>query len=81
VSRTAWLIRYRDKIREIVGADPKRRSSMVKNTKLASTLLLATFVAASIASTAMAASSANPPQIPGYDNHGNTVPIPNPDRS
>jgi hypothetical protein len=29
----------------------------------------------------MAASSANPPQIPGYDNQGNTVPIPNPDRS
>jgi hypothetical protein len=54
---------------------------MVKNTKLASTLLLATFVAASIASTAMAASSANPPQIPGYDNQGNTVPIPNSDRS
>ena len=54
---------------------------MFKNTKLASALLLATFAAASIASTAMAASSANPPQIPGYDSQGNTVPVPNPDRS
>jgi hypothetical protein len=58
----------------------KRRSTMFKNKKLASALLLSTFVAASVATTALAAGS-EPPQIPGYDRHGGTVPIPNPDRS
>lgn len=53
---------------------------MFKNKKLASALLLTTFVAASAATTALAA-RAEPPQIPGYDRNGNTVPIPNPDRS
>jgi hypothetical protein len=52
-----------------------------KNKKLASALLLTTFVAASVATTALAAGSAQPPQIPGYDRNGNTVPIPNPNRS
>jgi len=47
---------------------------MFKNKKLASVLLLATFVA-------LAAGSAEPPQIPGYDRQGKTVPVPNPDRS
>jgi hypothetical protein len=54
---------------------------MFKNKKLASALLLTTFVLASVASTALAAGSAEPPQIPGYDRGGNTVPIPNPDRN
>ncbi len=54
---------------------------MFMNKKLASMLLLTTFVAASVATTALAAGSNEPPQIPGYDRHGNTVPIPNPDRS
>ncbi len=54
---------------------------MFKSRKLASALLLATFVAASVSTTALAAGSNEPPQIPGYDRHGNTVPIPNPDRS
>ena len=49
--------------------------------KFVSALLLTTFVVSSVATTAMAASSAQPPQIPGYDRQGNTVPIPNPDRS
>jgi hypothetical protein len=40
---------------------------MVKNKKLASALLLTTFVAASVATTALAAGSSEPPQIPGYD--------------
>jgi hypothetical protein len=59
----------------------KRRSTMFKNKKLASALLLATFVAASFATTALAAGSAEPPQIPGYDRNVSTVPFPNPDRS
>ena len=54
---------------------------MFKNKKLASMLLLTTFVAASVATTALAAGSAEPPQIPGYDRQGHTVPIPNLDRS
>jgi hypothetical protein len=54
---------------------------MFKNKKLASALLITTFVATSVASAALAAGSAEPPQIPGYDRHGDTVPIPNPDRS
>ncbi len=53
---------------------------MFKNKKLASALLLSTFVAASVATTALAVGS-EPSQIPGYDRHGGTVPIPNPDRS
>jgi hypothetical protein len=53
---------------------------MFKNKKLACALLLTTFVAASAATTAFAARSAEPPQIPGYDRSGNTVPIPNPGR-
>ena len=52
---------------------------MVKNKKLASALLLTTFIAASVATTALAAGE--PSQIPGYDRQGHTVPIPNPDRS
>jgi hypothetical protein len=63
------------------GTDRKRRSTMVRNKKLASALLLTTFVAASVATTALAAGSSEPSQIPGYDRHGGTVPIPNPDRS
>jgi hypothetical protein len=59
----------------------KRRSTIVKNKKLAFALLLTTFVAASVATTALAAGSSEPSQIPGYDRHGGTVPIPNPDRS
>jgi hypothetical protein len=59
----------------------KKRSIMFKNKKLASALLLTTFVAASVATTALAAGSAEPPQIPGYDRNGGTAPIPNPDRS
>ena len=54
---------------------------MFKNKKLASALLLTTFVAASVATTAFAAGSAEPPQIPGYDRDGKTVPLPNPNRS
>jgi hypothetical protein len=54
---------------------------MFKNKKLACALFLTIFVAASAATTAFAASSAQPPQIPGYDRSGNTVPVPNPDRS
>jgi hypothetical protein len=54
---------------------------MFTNKKLASALLLSTFVAASVVTTALAAGSAEPPQIPGYDRQGGTVPIPNPDRS
>jgi hypothetical protein len=53
---------------------------MFKNKKLAAALLVTTFVAAS-ATTALAATSGEPSQIPGYDRHGGTVPIPNPDRS
>jgi hypothetical protein len=53
---------------------------MFKNKKLAATLLLTTFVVTSVASAALAA-SADPPQIPGYDRQGKTVPVPNPDRS
>ena len=45
---------------------------MFKNKKLASALLLTTFVAASVATTALAAGSGEPPQIPGYDRHGGT---------
>jgi hypothetical protein len=59
----------------------KRRSTMFKNKKLVSALLLTTFVAASVATTALAAGSAEPPQIPGYDRNGSTVPIANPNRS
>jgi hypothetical protein len=54
---------------------------MFKNKKLAAALPVTTFVAASVATTALAASSGEPSQIPGYDRHGGTVPIPNPDRS
>ena len=54
---------------------------MFKKKKIASVLLLTTFVADSIATTALAAGSGEPPQIPGYDRHGGTVPVPNPDRS
>ena len=54
---------------------------MFKKKKIASVLLLTTFVAASIATTALAAGSGEPPQIPGYDRHGGTVPVPNPARS
>ena len=54
---------------------------MFENRKLASALLLTTLVVTSIASTALAAGSAEPPQIPGYDRGGKTVPIPNPDRN
>jgi hypothetical protein len=54
---------------------------MFKNKKLASVLLLTTFVVTSVATAALAASSAQPPQVPGYDRNGNTVPIPNPDRN
>ena len=54
---------------------------MFKNKKLASALLLTTFVAASVATTVLAAGSAEPPQIPGYDRHGGTVTVPNSDRS
>lgn len=54
---------------------------MFNNKKLASALLLATFVAASVATTALAAGSGEPPQIPGYDRNGGTVAVPNPDRS
>ena len=54
---------------------------MVKNKKLAFALLLTTFVAASVATTALAAGSSEPSQIPGYDRHGGTVPVPYPDRS
>lgn len=54
---------------------------MFTNKKFVSAVLLTAFVVASAASTALAANSAQPPQIPGYDRHGNTVPIPNPDRS
>jgi hypothetical protein len=58
----------------------KRRLTMFKNKKLAAALLVTTFVAAS-ATTALAPSAGAPSQIPGYDRHGGTVPIPNPDRS
>jgi hypothetical protein len=58
-----------------------RRSTMFKNKKLASALLLTTFVAVSAATTALAAGSSEPPQIPGYDRQGGTVAVPNPDRS
>jgi len=54
---------------------------MFKNKKLASALLLSTLVAASVVTTALAAGSAEPPQSPGYDRQGKTVPVPNPDRS
>ena len=54
---------------------------MLKTKKFAAALLLTTFVAASAATTALAAGSAQPPQISGYDRHGSTVPVPNPDRS
>ena len=55
---------------------------MFKNKKkFASAFLLSTFVAASVATTALAAGSTEPPQIPGYDRQGGTVAIPNPDRS
>jgi hypothetical protein len=54
---------------------------MFKNKKLVSALFLTTFVAASVATSALAAGSAEPSQIPGYDRNGNTVPISNPDRS
>ena len=53
---------------------------MFKNKRFASALLLTTFVVASVATTALAAGSSEPPQVPGYDRHGGTVPIPNPDR-
>ena len=53
---------------------------MLKNKKLASALLLTTFVVTSVASAALAAGSGEPPQIPGHDRGGKTVPIPNPDR-
>ena len=53
---------------------------MLKNKKLASALLLSTLVAASVATAALAAGS-EPPQIPGYERHGGTVAVPNPDRS
>jgi hypothetical protein len=60
----------------------KRRSTMFKNKKkFASAFLLSTFVAASVATTALAAGSTEPPQIPGYDRQGGTVAVPNPDRS
>jgi hypothetical protein len=55
----------------------KRRSTMFKNKKFASALLLS----ASAATTALAAGSTEPPQIPGYDRQGGTVAVPNPDRS
>lgn len=54
---------------------------MFKNTKIASALLLTTFVVTSVATTALAAGSAEPRQVPGYDRQGKTVPIPNPHRS
>jgi hypothetical protein len=63
------------------GIDRKRRSTMFKNRKLASALLLTTLAVTSVASTALAAGSAEPPQIPGYDRGGKTVPVPNPDRN
>jgi hypothetical protein len=82
VNRTASLIRCRDWVREIIMVlIVERRSTMFKNKKLASALLLTTFVVTSVASTALAAGSAEPPQIPGYDRSGKTVPIPNPDRN
>jgi hypothetical protein len=62
------------------GIDRERRSTMFKNKKLASALLLTTFVVTSVATTALAAGS-EPSQIPGYDRSGKTVPIPNPDRN
>jgi hypothetical protein len=55
----------------------KRSSAMFKKKTLPSVLLLTTVVA-SFATTAFAG---EPSQIPGYDRHGSTVPIPNPDRS
>ncbi len=58
-----------------------RRSTVFKNKKVAAALLLTTFVATSVATAALAAGSAEPPQIPGYDRQGGTVSIPNPDRS
>ena len=54
---------------------------MFKIERFASALLLTAFVVASVATTALAAGSSEPPQVPGYDRHGGTVPIPNPDRS
>ena len=54
---------------------------MFKNKKFAATLLLTSFVVTSVVSTALAAGSSEPPQIPGYDRSGKTVPIPNPDRN
>jgi len=54
---------------------------MLKNKKFVSALLLTTFIVSSVATTALAANSAQPSQIPGYDRQGNTVSIPNPDRS
>jgi hypothetical protein len=54
---------------------------MFNNKTFASVLLLTTFVVTSVATTALAASSGEPPQIPGYDRQSKTVPIPNPDRS
>jgi hypothetical protein len=54
---------------------------MFKNKTFASVLLLTTFVVSSVATTALAAGSGEPSQIPGYDRQGKTVPIPNPDRS
>ena len=48
--------------------------------KATAALLLATTLAASVATTVFAAGSGEPNQIPGYDRNGSTVPIPNPDR-
>jgi hypothetical protein len=53
---------------------------MFKNKKPVSALLLTSFVVTSVATTALAAGSGEPSQIPGYDRSGKTVPIPNPDR-
>jgi len=50
--------------------------------KTTAALLVVTAFAASIATTVLAAGSNDPSnQIPGYDRSGQTVPIPNPDRS
>jgi hypothetical protein len=82
VSRAALLIWRRDEVCKMqMVLIAKRRSSMFKNKKFACALLLTTFVTASVATMAFAAGSTEPPQIPGYDSHGRTVPIPNPDRS
>ena len=77
VSRTAFLT-----LDAAIGfASQNGEIDMFKNKKIACALLVTTFVAASVATTALAAGSGEPPQIPGYDRHGGTVPVPYPDRS